>query len=237
MATSPLPLAPEPMARPLGLKGPRADVVMELKRSGPLPAKEIVERLGLSMNAVRHHLKELEAGGLVGYAREHRGVGAPAFVYRLTPAGEALFPRRYEDAVARLLDYVVAKEGRQAAVEVLEARYRELADRLQATLTHATPAERVSALARALAEEGYMPEVRANGAPGVHLVEHNCPIQQVAERFPEVCEAEARFFAEVLQADVVRDKHIASGCGTCEYQIHTRAEAGPPSTEAQGATR
>jgi predicted ArsR family transcriptional regulator len=72
---------------------------------------------------------------------------------------------------------------------------------------------------RALAAEGYMPEVRPNGTDGHHLVEHNCPIPQVAERFPEVCEAEARFLAEVLVADVTRGLHIASGCGTCEYQV------------------
>lgn len=195
---------------------------MELKQSGALPAKTLLERLGLSMNAVRHHLKELEAGGLVRYEREHRGVGAPAFVYRLTPAGEALFPRRYEEAVTLLLDYVVAREGRQAAVELLESRYRELTTRLRATLTDASPEERVNAVARALAEEGYMPELRTNEAPGLHLVEHNCPIPQVAERFPEVCEAEARFLAEVMEADVTRGKHIASGCGTCEYQIQSR---------------
>ena len=203
---------------------------MELKRSGPLPAKEIVERLGLSMNGVRHHLKELEAGGLVGYERQHRSVGAPAFVYRLTAAGEALFPRRYEEAVARLLDYVVAREGRQAAVDVLESRYRELALRLRSGLADATPEERMTAVARALAEEGYMPEVRANGSPGLHLVEHNCPIQQVAERFPEVCEAEARFLADVLEAEVTRGKHIASGCGTCEYQIQARQPNPLPTT-------
>jgi len=231
MNAFPLPLAPEPLPRPLGLKGPRADVVMELKRSGPLPAKEIVERLGLSMNAVRHHLKELEAGGLVGYERQHRGVGAPAFVYRLTLVGEGLFPRRYEDAVSRLLDYVVAREGRQAAVEVLESRYRELADRLRGALTNASPEERIAVVARALAEEGYMPEMRETGHPGLHLVEHNCPIQQVAERFPEVCEAEARFLAEVFEAEVVRGKHIASGCGTCEYQIHSRPVASPLTTD------
>jgi predicted ArsR family transcriptional regulator len=61
-----------------------------------------------------------------------------------------------------------------------------------------------------------MPEVRQ---PGLHLVEHNCPIQQVAERFPEVCEAEARFLAEVLDAEVTRGSHIVNGCGTCEYHV------------------
>jgi predicted ArsR family transcriptional regulator len=209
----------EGLPKPLGLKGPRADVIMEMKQAGGLTAKGVAERLGLSLNAVRHHLKELETAGLIGYQREHKGVGAPAFLYRLTPAGEALFPRRYEDAVARLLDYVVAREGRAAAVEVLESRYRELAARLQSVLAEATAEERVAVVARALAAEGYMPEVRQNDRPGLQLVEHNCPIQQVAERFPEVCEAEARFLAQVLDAQVTRGKHIASGCGTCEYHV------------------
>jgi predicted ArsR family transcriptional regulator len=200
---------------------------MTLKGEGPLAAKAIGERLGLSMNAVRHHLKALELAGLVGYEREHRsGVGAPAFVYRLTLAGEALFPRRYEDTLARLLDHVVAREGRAVAVGVLEERYRELAGRLRTALHDASPSERMAVVARVLADEGYMPEVRTSAEPGLQLVEHNCPIQQVAERFPEVCEAEARFLAEVLEAEVTRGAHIASGCGTCEYQIHSRPVTG-----------
>lgn len=215
-----LPVSPLPRpSGPVGLKGPRADVVLELKTQGGLTAKEISQRLSLSQNAVRHHLKELEANGLVDHRRENRGVGAPAFLYELTPAGEALFPRRYEDAVSRLLDYVVRNEGRAAAVEVLEAKYRELATALRPTLADATPSERLELVSRALAAEGYMPEVRRDGASGHQLVEHNCPIQQVAERFPEVCEAEARFLAEVLDAHVTREAHIVSGCGCCEYQV------------------
>jgi predicted ArsR family transcriptional regulator len=114
----------------------------------------------------------------------------------------------------------VAREGRAAAVEVLESRYRELAARLRPVLTDATPEERMAVVARALAAEGYMPEVRQSG---LHLVEHNCPIQQVAERFPEVCEAEARFLAEVLDAEVTRGSHIVGGCGTCEYHVSPAA--------------
>ena len=210
---------------PSGLKGPRADVVMVLKRAGNRTARELGEELGLSLNAVRHHLKGLEAAGLVDYDRQHKGVGAPCFRYRLTPAGEALFPRRYEDAVSRLLDHVVEREGRAAAVEVLQARYRELAQTLRTSLATATPQERLHVVARALANDGYMPEVRES-PPGLPmLVEHNCPMLQVAERFPELCEAEARFLAEVLEAEVVREAHIASGCGSCEYVVTPRLSA------------
>ena len=63
---------------PTGHKGQRGAVLTQLKRAQPLTARELVVRLGISLNAVRHHLKELEAEGLVVYRREHRGVGAPA---------------------------------------------------------------------------------------------------------------------------------------------------------------
>ncbi len=79
---------------PLGQKGQRGALLVQLKRSQPLTAKELASRLGVSLNAVRHHLKELEVEALVRYDRSRRGVGAPAFSYRLSPGGEALFPRR-----------------------------------------------------------------------------------------------------------------------------------------------
>jgi predicted ArsR family transcriptional regulator len=205
--------------RPLGLKGPRAELVLALKGGPGLTARALIERLGLSPNAVRHHLKELEAAGLVTYDRQAGAVGAPSHRYHLTSAGEALFPRRYEEAVSRLLDHVVAHEGRAAAVSVLETKYRELASRLRAELVEASPAERLHAVTRALEAEGFMPELKENGSGLPMLVEHNCPMQQVAERFPELCEAEARFLAEVLEADVRRGAHIPSGCGSCEYVV------------------
>jgi DeoR family suf operon transcriptional repressor len=208
--------------RPIGLKGPRAELVLALKGGPGLAARALIERLGLSPNAVRHHLKELEASGLITYDRQAGAVGAPSHRYHLTPAGEALFPRRYEETVARLLDHVVEHEGREAAVRVLEIKYRELASRLRASLVVATPEERLHAVTRALEVEGYMPELRPNGSALPMLVEHNCPMQQVAEKFPELCEAEARFLAEVLEANVTRSAHIPSGCGACEYRIETQ---------------
>jgi predicted ArsR family transcriptional regulator len=58
----------------------------------------------------------------------------------------------------------------------------------------------------------------------------------VAERFPEVCEAEARFLEEVLDAEVTRGAHIASGCGTCEYHVAPVGLQGPrrPSQPEEG---
>ena len=204
---------------PIGFRGHRGAILTELKRAGRLTAKELAARLAISLNAVRHHLRELEADALVEYERQHRGVGAPTFAYRLSLAGEALFPRRYEATLTELLDYVVQRDGRASAVAVLEARYDALAHRLGQELAGATPSERMAAVAQLLSDEGYMAEGTASAESGT-LIEHNCAVQAVAERFPEICAAEARFLAAALGADVDRRGHILSGCSACEYRVH-----------------
>jgi DeoR family transcriptional regulator, suf operon transcriptional repressor len=212
-----LPVLPK-IIGPLGQKGPRGLVLQHLKRAQPLTARELATGLGVSLNAVRHHLKELEADGLIQYERMHRGVGAPAFAYRLSASGEALFPRRYQETLTALLEQMVQRDGREAAVALLETHFEGLARRLRTELADSTPAERLQALGRVLSEEGYMAEVTTRGGQAT-LTEHNCAIPAVAERFPEICAAEARFLADVLRADVDRQGHMLNGCSACEYQV------------------
>lgn len=214
---------------PLGHRGVRGAVLVELKKARQLTARELAARLGVSLNAVRHHLKELESEALVEYQRQHRGVGAPAFAYRLTPTGEALFPRRYEGALTDLIDHVVEREGRDQAVAVLEAGYAAMTQRLQEELAEADSAERMAVVANFLSSQGYMAEASASAAGGT-LIEHNCAIQAVAERFPEICAAEAKFLATVLGGEVHRQTHILTGCTACEYQVRFRAR-GPDAPE------
>jgi DeoR family suf operon transcriptional repressor len=220
-ASSTGPLAPNVMHQ----QGLRGGILVELKRSQRSTARELATKLNVSLNAIRHHLKELEAQGMVEYERRIQGVGAPAFAYRLTAAAETLFPRRYEATLNELLDHVVEREGRAAAVSVLEARYATLTRRLQLELEGVPPVERLVAVARLLTQEGYMAEASSSTESGT-LVEHNCAIQAVAERFPEICAAEARFLAAVLGADVDRHGHILSGCSACEYRVRFTSPEG-----------
>ena len=199
-------------------KGLRSEVLLVLKRAQPLTARELSERLGVSANAIRHHLKELEAESLIVYGREQRGVGAPTFAYRLSARGEALFPRRYEQALTQLLGRVVEKNGRSAAVELFEQHFRDLTEKARSQLAQAPASERVELISHLLTEAGYMAEWQES-AGGFRLSEHNCAMRAVAERFPEVCEAEQNFLREVLGGIVERRAHIPSGCNACEYAI------------------
>ncbi len=204
-------------------KGLRGEVLRELKRAQPLTAKALAEKLGVSANAIRHHLKELEVETLVTYGREQHGVGAPTFAYRLSPQGEALFPKRYEQTLTELLDRVAERQGRAATAALLEDLYSDLTRRLQVELEGVAPEARLTAVARVLSDAGYMAESDAAGGT-FRLAEHNCAIKSVAERFPEVCAAEANFLQTVLAATVERTAHIVDGCNACEYAITFRTE-------------
>ena len=121
-----------PHPGPVGHRGPRGAILLHLKRHVGATASDLASELDCSLNAVRHHLRELEAEGAVGYDRTPNGVGAPAHTWRLTPTGHALFPDRYDRTVLELLDHVVATQGREVALQVLERQYQGLATRLAA---------------------------------------------------------------------------------------------------------
>src|SRR2546422_4628388 len=143
-------------------KGLRGAILLELKCSQPLTANELAAKLDVSPNAIRHHLKELEIESLIAYDREQRGVGAPTHAYRLSPDGEAIFPKRYEETLTELLERVARKDGRGAVGELFADHYAALARKLAAQLGEAPPAERIAAVARLISDAGYM----AEGGPG-----------------------------------------------------------------------
>ncbi|HET7791609.1 MAG TPA: helix-turn-helix domain-containing protein [Gemmatimonadales bacterium] len=205
-------------------KGLRGEILLELKRAQPLTAKQLASKLRVSANAVRHHLKELEADRLIAYGREQRGVGAPTFAYRLSDEGERLFPRAYESTLTELLAHLAERGGKDVALEMFDRHYATLARRLEAELEGVPAERRLEAVARLLSDEGYMAEWSA--ADGTfNLSEHNCAIRAVAEQYPEVCAAEEKFLQSVLHASVARHAHIPSGCNACQYAITFDAPA------------
>jgi DeoR family suf operon transcriptional repressor len=200
-----------------GYRGTRAEVLVAVKRSQPVTVQELAEQFGVSANGLRRHLKELEADGTVSYQRVVRGVGGPVYTYSLTEVGEALFPRAYDQALTEALEVLRERIGVDGVVEVFRRRWSALAAERLPELSTLPLEERAARLAQLLSSLGYMAESDA-----ATLTEHNCAIRAVAERFPEVCAAEAKFLEEWLGAHVERTQHIASGARCCEYCIQSR---------------
>lgn len=199
-------------------KGLRGQILLELKQHQPLSAKALADHHGVSVTAVRRHLKELELDQLVVYRREQRGHGAPTFAYHLTPEGEALFPKRYQEALTAALAFVERHGGREAVGQFFAEHFGEEAEKLRAQLAAASLEERLAAVAALLSRQGFMAEWTTDGT-AVRIAEHNCAMHAVAERFPEVCQEELEFLKAVLGTAVERKSHIVAGCNACEYSV------------------
>lgn len=209
---------PAPSASLPGYRGLRGDVLIALKKAQPLTTKELGSRFGVTPNALRRHLKELEIEGVVRYQREIRGVGGPVFAFSLTEAGERLFPRAYDSALNEVLELVRQQFGSDGVIDLFRKRWADIAEKAKPELARLPLNQRAERLAKLLTSLGYMAE--APGTEGATLLEHNCAIRAVIDRFPEICVAEQSFLEEVLGAPVTRQSHIAAGANCCEYCIH-----------------
>ena len=83
------------------------------------------------------------------------------------------------------------------------------------------PKARARALADALTADGYAATVRevGNGGFAVQLCQGNCPVQEVAGEFPQLCEAETQAFSRLLNVHVQRLATLADGEHVCTTSV------------------
>jgi predicted ArsR family transcriptional regulator len=199
--------------------------------SGPVTAAQLSAELGITPAAVRRHLDALVADGLVRQAplaAGSRGPGRPARGWVATEAAHAAEPGAYDDLATAALAALERELGRgalerfaQARADELEARHRE-----QVEAAGTAPAARAGALAQGLTGDGYAARAAVVGArhthqPGVQLCQGHCPVQSVAARYPELCEAETAAFSRLLGVPVRRLATLAAGHHACTTHVTT----------------
>src|SRR5437762_13825869 len=72
----------------------RMEVLELLRRKGRSSAESIANDLGITPNAVRQHLTNLERDGLVVSQPERSGRGRPSLLFALTERAYAVLPQR-----------------------------------------------------------------------------------------------------------------------------------------------
>jgi len=198
----------------------RRAVLTAVKRQGEATAHDVATQLGLTVPAVRQQLGRLAADGLVTHRPEPDGRGRPVHRYRLTSAGESLFPKRYGDLTTELLGYLGGPDG--AVVDDLfdHRRQRRLADAVP-RLADRPLEEQVEELTRILDADGYLADVERLDDGGWRIVEHNCAILTVATGFRQACSSELGFIRDALPgATVERVAHLMDGSHVCAYEVH-----------------
>ncbi|PZH15121.1 transcriptional regulator [Streptomyces sp. NTH33] len=209
-----------------GERSTRNRVARSILDHGPSTVAELAGRLGLTQAAVRRHLDALVTDDVVE-AREQRVYGArtrgrPAKVFALTDCGRDAFDQSYDKLAVDALRWIAEREGGPEAVAAFaRARVAAQASAYRKAIEAVGPDQRTEALAKALSMDGYAATARSAPLPhkGEQLCQHHCPVAHVAERFPQLCEAETEIFAELLGTHVQRLATIAHGDGVCTTYI------------------
>lgn len=200
----------------------RDRVLSLIATAGPITAAALAEELGVTPAGVRRHLAHLsEAGHIVDHepAGHHaRGRGRPARSFVATPEGQRALTSAYRDVAVDAVEFL---RGTGGLDEFVEAKAEELEQALARAIDPDAPMERkVEALAAALGERGFAASVRPGPAGiTVQLCQGHCPVQSIAEKTPEWCEAETRAFSRVLDVHVQRLSTLAGGAHVCTTTI------------------
>lgn len=206
---------------------PRTTVARLVSRHGPVTASTLAVQLGVTPAAVRRHLDSLAADGLLDsrdvVAAGRRGRGRPARAFVLSRAGHDRFDGARtgsEPLAADVLRFLEHTAGRSAVAAFARERAGRVRDRAAGAVAAAgpDPGRRVAALASVLDADGFAASTRP-AAIGIQLCQGQCPVHRIAAEFPELCEAEAAAFAEVLGTPVQRLATLAGGAHVCTTHV------------------
>jgi predicted ArsR family transcriptional regulator len=199
----------------------RRAIVRLLKQEGALDSASLARRLKLTPMAIRQHLYELQREKLVTADERPVPLGRPAKFWQLTRAADRLFPDAYAEVTLSLIGAMGQALDGATMQKVLDARAAAQRETYAARITPDAPlATKLRELARVRSEEGYMADVRRDGA-GFLFIENHCPICAAANACQGFCASELDLFRAVLGGTVriERTEHIVSGDRRCVYRV------------------
>jgi DeoR family suf operon transcriptional repressor len=210
----------------------KQSILVCLRKQPQATAQDLAEQLQISPQAIRRHLKDLEAEGLITFTSVQAGMGRPQHWYSLSSTGRDQFPESYDEFALNLLNTLAETVGIDQMSSILQKQWERKALEYRQKLGSGSLQDRIKTLVELRRAEGYMAEYhpyhRADPPetpPTNHyvLTEHNCAIAHIAQSFPSVCGHELDMFAVALpDCQVDRINWLVEGKPHCGYLIALR---------------
>jgi DeoR family transcriptional regulator, suf operon transcriptional repressor len=182
------------------------------------------------VSGARQHLTALVDDGLAEATELPRPPGQRGraqLAYVVTDRADALFPKAYGELTNELLGY--ASEADSGLVDSLFARRRDerIRNATERLARKRSLKAKVAELTRILDDDGYLATFEEVSSGVYRVIEHNCAIWAVAQRYGQACTSEIEFIRAVLPAATVeRVQHMVAGAPHCAYEVRARAQAG-----------
>jgi predicted ArsR family transcriptional regulator len=212
----------------------RRAILTTLKQRGPATIAQLADAIGLTGEAVRQQLLQLQRDGWVEArierSDERARTGRPATIYRLSEAGDHLFPKQYDGLTVVMIDAVAEEIGEDALTRVLARLTDDRVSSVGSSLNGLTLAQKVMALKNwYLDDDPYMDIEASNGS--YTLKERNCPFLNTAMRRPMLCSISVNALTRLLGFRVVREEKFQNGDGRCVFRVLEDQPIDPQSWE------
>jgi predicted ArsR family transcriptional regulator len=196
----------------------RMEVLELLRRKGRSSAESIANDLGVTPNAVRQHLTNLERDGLVVSQPERSGRGRPSLLFALTERADAVFPKRYGQLATMVLQEVQDMGGPEMLDELFARVAARHAGALVRDLDGLDFDEKLHRVVTWIGRAGTLVE-QSEGAEGIQVTIHNCPFRNTALKFPQVCTITPQLISRLTGAPVSQSDSIHRRDPYCSFVV------------------
>lgn len=209
------------------MQATRQDILDYLRSHGQASVKDLATHLGLASTGIRQHLALLERDRMVAATEERGHVGRPALIFALTPQGDALFPKRYDELANALIDEARTLIGPESLQKLMKGVAARLASTYVARLESLPAPERIRETAAILADRGNVSSFRREG-DDYFIEKRTCPFWAVARRNSAVCALDVEFVRRLAGADTRLTTSLLRGDGGCTFRMRFPARDRAP---------
>jgi len=196
----------------------RMEILELLRRRGRSSAETIAGDLGVTPNAIRQHLTNLERDGLVVSQPERSGRGRPALLFALTERADAVFPKRYGQLATMVLQEVQEMGGPEALDEVFARVAARHASAIERDLGGLGFDEKLNRVVSWIGRAGTLVE-QSESPEGVKVTIHNCPFRNTALKFPQVCTITPQLISRLIGTSVSQSDSIHRRDPYCSFVV------------------
>ncbi|OQX64433.1 MAG: hypothetical protein DRI32_02490 [Chloroflexi bacterium] len=196
----------------------RDKILQALLRKPRSTINDLAKTVEINPISVRHHLNNLQAGGLITSEEERHGVGRPRLIYSLTEEGSEKFPTRYLRLTTRLLNQLKETLPNPMVKELFSQVAFNLAEEYVDQLEGLSVEERLDMIKNLLNKEGFTVEWEKQGHQ-YHIHAISCPYYKVGQNHPEICSMDQTLISQMLALPVEQVQCILSGDDRCTYIV------------------
>ena len=169
----------------------RVSALALLLRLGETTAAQLAERLGVSVQIMRRHLRGLEEEGLVASSPAPEGPGRPTNRWHLTAEGRSQFPDGGQQFALGLLESMADTLSPGTVQQLMAQQALQKAQTYRLQIGTGSLQNRLEQLVDLRRREGYVAECTQDPDGKAWLFsEFHCSVMRIAERFPCVCDQE-----------------------------------------------